>query len=283
MIALFLRQLLIEVRKSVFSLVFVVCVIFVVLMCMCTEVYRDAGSDRAYSVIEYIMKNDRKLIRSDHSFAAEMIFPMLLGSQYARISVPLLSSLPFLAVYSEELKGTFYRYELCRSTKLRTVLSRFAGCMISGGAVMLAGVLIYAAVVFSVFPGIASYGLDEELASMLIKDKTSVTVCRQAAGYTVYGAFSAVLPMVIFEVFRNVSVTASLTFMLTYIYYIILNKLAFRADFNEKYGWLSPHAIVSVFAAEKADAKVILLNISFTLLCFLALYLYKTRKSDISE
>lgn len=55
--------------------------------------------------------------------------------------VPILSGLPFAANYIEEIKSRFSRYVLIRSSYKSYIISRIVACFLSGGFVVLTGVL----------------------------------------------------------------------------------------------------------------------------------------------
>lgn len=279
---MFLRVIFNEVKKNTFSLTFLASVLCIALMCFTSGIYVDIDSERTYSVLECLLKFDYSFIKNDYSFAAITVFSKALSSRYMLMFIPVLSSLSFLINSESGFKSTYFRYEIYRTSKLKMIASRFLSGLINGGLVIFAGLLLFGLFVFVIFPDINSYEIDEELKKILIQDKSIVSAARMLVGGIVYGMFSAVLPIIVFELIRNIYVSVSISFMIIYLYDILLDKIILNTGSIKKYQFLYPHSIISIFQ-KNFDMTSVWFDSAFTVVCFCIFYFLMSRKVDCSE
>lgn len=274
-----LNQLIIEVKKNTFNLTFLICVFTSFVLFLCSDAYYDIRYDRTYSVIECIFNYDKSLIENDYSFASILLFSNGLNNQYFKIFLPVLSSLPCLMSCEAVLQSQFVRYEYYRSSKNKTIFSKFIAASLTGGIISLFSIITYGVVVFSLFPKISFYNLGENIPLI---ENTFLSSFKMIIGFTIYGMISAILPFTLFEILRNVSITESITFILFYIYYMILNKLTLINENPQKIAYLYPHSIASIFN-NKFDLKIIIFNFIFVFIILYVYYIFKIRRRDVSE
>lgn len=276
---MFLFQIINDVKKNTFNITFIICLCTSIILFLCSHAYYDIASDRQYSVIECILNYDKSLVESKYSFASVLLFFNGFENQYSKIFIPVLSSLPCLISYDAVLKSGFIRNEYYRCSKKKMIASKFLAGAISGGLISLLCVLMYGLIVFSVFPSISSYHFEDDF---IIIENSFLKSINMFIGYIIYGMVSTILPFVLFELLRNVSIAESISFIIYYIYYMILNKLAFTIDEPQKIECFYPHSIISVFNKE-LDWKTIIFNFIFVFISFSVYYLCKMRRSDVCE
>lgn len=276
---MFLNQLINEIKKNTFNSTFFICVFTSFVLFLSSDAYYDVRFDRTYSVIECILNYDISLIANEYSFASILLFSNGLNNQYFKIFIPVLSSLPCLISCEAVLQSHFSRFEYYRSSKKKTIFSKFIASSLTGGLIALLSIILYGIVVFSIFPKLSFYNLDENL--MFIEEDYLRTL-KIIIGFTVYGMISAILPFVMYEILRDVSITESVSFIIFYVYYMILNKLTLIIKSPQKIAYLYPHSIASVFNKE-FDLKILFFNFAFVFICFCIYYIFRIRRSDASE
>ena len=63
-------------------------------------------------------------------------------SDAMQFCIPIICTLPFTASYVDDLKSNFVRYYLCRSSRRGYIAAKITGCAVSGGTVLLCGIML---------------------------------------------------------------------------------------------------------------------------------------------
>lgn len=75
----------------------------------------------------------------DNGFHGRLIYNAL-SSDSILFFVPIVCTLPYTAAYVEDVKSNYVRYCVYRSSRRAYIISRVAGCALSGGAVLIVGI-----------------------------------------------------------------------------------------------------------------------------------------------
>lgn len=204
-----------DMKKSVFSYGSVLCIFVTFLLCFTSSVYGDS-TGKEYSVLEVMMDKERfggVLFRSIDILHYSV-------SPYLTIFLPVLSSIPFVTVFCAERIGGNMRFTITRSGKYVYYFSKFLSAIVSGGAAVLLGFVLYSIVICCYFTN------NDMAVSELIKVYT---------GMGIYGMVS-VLPAFFLSAFiKNKYMICCFPFIFMHFYYTTVSKIQDIFNAHEKW------------------------------------------------
>lgn len=272
-----IRILACEIKKNIICFPFLLSVLCSVLLCFTAGVYVDLESDQSYSIIESIFYYDLDFIKSDFSFSSIYVFSCGIDSYYFLMFIPVISSLAFLINYDNEIKSKYYYYEVYRASKNKMICSKFLSGILCGGVVVMLSYLIFGFLVYTIFPDINSYEIDEGLKDFLTKNNYWTTVVKTCMGGFFYGIVTAILTMVLYELANNIYISLSASFMIYYVYNSLLNKFLSDYETHTDLQFLYPGSLLYIFNGA-VKPTLILFYSSITALAFGIYYFLSKRK-----
>ena len=74
-------------------------------------------------------------------FHSELINKAIVSDEMT-LALPIIAALPFTASFVNDIKSGFIKYYLHRTSRTNYVIGKFVGCMISGGFVLVLGIVV---------------------------------------------------------------------------------------------------------------------------------------------
>ena len=195
-----------DLKKTVFSYGFILCIVITCLLCFTSSVYTDSFTGKEYSVFEVIANKSRSVFSSFTS--SQMLHASV--SPYLTLFIPVLSSLPFVTGFCAERLGGNMRFVITRSGKCKYCISKFISAVLSGGTAVMTGFILYSSVICFEFS-------NESLSA--------VGLIKMFAGMGIYGMIS-VLPAFFLSAFiKNKYMICCFPFIFMHFYYTTVSKV----------------------------------------------------------
>ncbi len=178
------------------------------------------GGDGSVSVITGILRLPKEALRG---FSARDVF--LAGrTSWMYTLMPMAAAIPSASYIYEELNSRFYMGVEMRKGKYRYVYSGFLYSAVSGGAVVAAGLAVYAAAVCIIFP-VNAAGSDAGVEM----DTAKFVICMLAEilYLAAYGMAMSVFASFMVYLYQNLYVDLSMLFIAAYL----LRETAMRGNF----------------------------------------------------
>lgn len=232
------RSITVEMKKSLFSYGFMLCIIVTFLLCFTSSVYMDTFTGKEYSVLEVIA--DKKRFNPD-SFESITILHYSV-SPYLTIFLPVLSSIPFVTAFCAERIGGNIRFVITRSGKFTYCFSKFISAVISGGASLMIGFILYSIVVCSCFTN--SNASISEFIKLYI-------------GMGLYGMVSVLPAFFLSSFIKNKYMICCFPFIFMHFYYTTISKIQ---DMLNSYG--KDDIVINIIFLYPSELKEILFNVN---------------------
>lgn len=230
----------VELKKTIFSYGFILCIVITCLLCFTSSVYTDSFTGKEYSVFEVMANKSRSVFSSFTS--SQMLHASV--SPYLTLFIPVLSSLPFVTGFCAERLGGNMRFVITRSGKYKYCISKFISAVLSGGTAVMAGFILFSVAVCFSF---SNEGL------------SALELIKMCIGMGVYGMIS-VLPAFFLSAFiKNKYMICCFPFIFMHFYYTSVSKVQdiFNAhgkwDMVFKMSFLYPSYIKEVLFDVNAD------------------------------
>lgn len=210
------NNITVELRKTIFSYGFILCIVITCLLCFTSPVYADGLTGKEYSAFEVISNKSRSVFSS---FTSSQILHASV-SPYLTLFIPVLSSLPFVTGFCAERLGGNIRFVITRSGKYKYCISKFISAVLSGGTAVMAGFILYSAVICFAFSN---------------EEPSVLELIKMYVGMGIYGMIS-VLPAFFLSAFiRNKYMICCFPFILMHFYYTTVSKV--QDFFNARDRW----------------------------------------------
>lgn len=210
------NSITVELRKTIFSYGFILCIVITCLLCFTSSVYTDSLTGKEYSVFEIIANKSRSVFSS---FTSSQLLHASV-SPYLTLFIPVLSSLPFVTGFCAERLGGNMRFVITRSCKYKYCISKFISAVLSGGTAVMAGFILYSVAV--------CYSFSNESLSAL-------ELIKMYTGMGIYGMIS-VLPAFFLSAFiKNKYMICCFPFIFMHFYYTTVSKV--QDIFNARERW----------------------------------------------
>lgn len=194
-----------DIKRSVFSYGFVLCIFVTFLLCFTSSVYGDS-TGKEYSVLEVMADRER----FGRAFLRSIDILHYSVSPYLTIFLPVLSSIPYVTAFCAERIGGNMRFTITRSGKYPYCFSKFLSAVISGGAAVMLGFILYSIAVCCYFAN------DDTAVSELIK---------VYIGMWIYGMVSVLPAFFLSSFIKNKYMICCFPFIFMHFYYTTVSKV----------------------------------------------------------
>lgn len=263
-----ISSITVELKKTIFSYGFILCVVITCLLCFTSSVYTDSFTGKEYSVFEVIANKSRSVFSS---FTSSQLLHTSV-SPYLTLFIPVLSSLPFVTDFCAERLGGNMRFVITRSGKYKYCISKFSSAVISGGTAVMTGFILYSSVICFAFSN----------------ESLSVTeLIKMYVGMGIYGMIS-VLPAFFLSAFiKNKYMICCFPFIFMHFYYTTVSKVQdiFNAhgrwDMVFKISFLYPSNIKELLF--DFNYEIIIYHAVLTVAAFVAFTVIMNRRLDYGQ
>lgn len=206
-----MRNFFVSLRKNTASPGFLLCVAMTVLLLFAAEVYYDFDTQTRYSVFRALTY----LTPDEHAANYELCSQMVIKnacSGWFSLFAPIIAAFCFVPTVCTERGEKAVRFQIFRTTRLKYSLSQFFSGVISGGAAISLGYIIFAALVMGLFPDIGE--MSEFAADVLLE--TTFDLPYQILKMFLFGAFWSIPAMLLTSVLNNKYLIMCIPFSLKY-------------------------------------------------------------------
>lgn len=206
-----MRNFFVSFRKNTASPGFLLCVAMTVLLLFAAEVYYDFDTQTRYSVFRALTY----LTPDEHAANYELCSQMVVQnacSGWFSLFAPIIAAFCFVPTVCTERGEKAVRFQIFRTTRLKYSLSQFFSGVISGGAAISLGYIIFAALVMGLFPDIGE--MSEFAADVLLE--TTFDLPYQILKMFLFGAFWSIPAMLLTSVLNNKYLIMCIPFFLKY-------------------------------------------------------------------
>lgn len=206
-----MRNFFVSFRKNTASPGFLLCVAMTVLLLFAAEVYYDFDTQTRYSVFRALTY----LTPDEHAANYELCSQMVVQnacSGWFSLFAPIIAAFCFVPTVCTERGEKAVRFQIFRTTRLKYSLSQFFSGVISGGAAISLGYIIFTALVMGLFPDIGE--MSEFAADVLLE--TTFDLPYQILKMFLFGAFWSIPAMLLTSVLNNKYLIMCIPFFLKY-------------------------------------------------------------------
>lgn len=277
-----------DLKKTIMNAGFLMCTLLALTLFLTTTCYVDGDTGRSYSVIDIMAYIGRNKIRNDQSFASYNIVQGAI-SGYFMMFIPILAAFPFVPNFCAERNSGLIRFSIQRTGKMRYYISKYLTSLIGGGLAVTFAYLIFAIIVYSFFPSIHSYQIQQDMQEMYQKNQMIVSFLKNVVGVFLYGAISAIPAFLMASFVKNRYLITCIPFMLVYLYSTCLTKLSYDGMAKNKqvlitiaYS-LKPETVSRLSQMEETVRNALIINGLFTLIAFILFVFIMNRRWDLGE
>ena len=206
-----MRNFFVSFRKNTASPGFLLCVAMTVLLLFAAEVYYDFDTQTRYSVfrtLTYLTPDERA---ANYELFSKMVIKNACSGWFS-LFAPIIAAFCFVPTVCTERGEKAVRFQIFRTTRLKYSLSQFFSGVISGGAAISLGYIIFAALVMGLFPDIGE--MSEFAADVLLE--TTFDLPYQILKMFLFGAFWSIPAMFLTSVLNNKYLIMCIPFFLKY-------------------------------------------------------------------
>lgn len=246
-----LNSVYVDLKKSIFSPYFVVCIAVTTILMLSSLCYVDE-SERYYSIYDLMLYYPRDELSLNISFSSYMVFSNGLGS-WLSMFVPIVAAFPLVPVFCTERSNNSLGFPLIRVGRKNFLISKCIASVLSGGIAVTIGYAIFGIIVFSYFPAVESFPetVTDIFTQMLFPYGVFVAYMKKFMCVFCYGAFYS-LPALAMSVFTsNKYIVLCVPFLVKYLYDTVIQKITVdamdngNADVLNISGSLSSNSIIT--------------------------------------
>lgn len=235
------------IRQSVLSARFLLGAVFIALILFLSSMDAVTEAFRSEDPLEY-------------GFHGKLVLDAL-GADGLTICLPIVCALPYAASYVDDVKTNFIKLYICRTSSRGYILGKAAGCLVSGGAVIVLGLwLAYGAAVLLFTP--LEGALDPDTADPAY----AMTLLRSCGLIFLSGGFWSLFGMAMSAAMESRYIAYAAPFIFYYVLIILCERYFTSLYVIYPKAWLSPGAEWNM--GRWGPALVILELIVMTVLCF---------------
>ena len=195
------------------------------------------------------------------------------------VFTPLLLTLPYIGVLSEERQNRLVQFEMIRSGNARYCVCKVISGALYGGLSFAVSYAILGCMFALIFPPISAFSAEEQ--AMFVQTSIIVYIVKVLCGSFVYGVFASIFGIGVAIFFRDKYMLLCLPFMLNYIYQQIIEKAASKiyvsnAELAEKIETFLPLQIGNLFM--NRYWSIVLLIILGVYMGLIALFYQKVKR-----
>ena len=132
------------------------------------------------NVFEILMRTTRAQ-RLDYCLLAFGLLGNASSNQWFIIAIPMLTALPFLLTFDEEIESNFYRSSLIRMSKRQYINRMFFGNALFGAGAVTVGYCVFAAIGYALFPRFGEC-IDRETGEPMVFSRPGLDTSSEAVG-----------------------------------------------------------------------------------------------------
>lgn len=295
-----LRLIKVNLIKVLTSTGFYACVLLMLVLCFTARAYDDIAENKSYSVIGVLLEFSREEMLANSSFSAYQILSCI-SSGWLSMFIPIVAAFPLMPLICDERESKSMRYSAFRSTKFSFSTGNFLTAMISGGLAVLCGFVLFAVMVYMLFPNINEY--PPELIESAEWWISGTYPLFEKYGYPymialdflemfLYGALSATPALIMTAFMKNKYLVLCIPFFLKYSVMQLHTRLLIYAyqdieNINENYleilSVIEPDAIGNIFFYGETMWRNWLFNAVLLFLAFVLYTVMMNRRVDFGE
>ncbi|WP_337405530.1 hypothetical protein [Porcipelethomonas sp.] len=153
-----LRIISTNLRNVLTSYGFYASVIITFVLCFSVELYYDTSAQESYSVVQVFMNFSHEKMLTNTDFCSYNVFTKGMEGWFPMF-IPIVAAFPIIPLICDERNSKFRRITAFRTTKFSYNTGSYLAAMISGGLAVLAGFLLFAVIVFVIFPDINNFDI----------------------------------------------------------------------------------------------------------------------------
>ncbi|MBR4023300.1 MAG: hypothetical protein IKI94_12060 [Ruminococcus sp.] len=295
-----LRLIKVNLSKVLTCVGFYACVLLTLILCFTAQAYQDVFENKNYSVIGVLSEFTREEMLTDSQFSAYQILSCI-SSGWLSMFIPIVAAFPLMPLICDERESKSMRYSAFRSTKFSFSTGNFLTAMISGGLAVLCGFVLFAVMVYMLFPNINEY--PPELIESAEWWISGTYPLFEKYGYPymialdflemfLYGALSATPALIMTAFMKNKYLVLCIPFFLKYSAMQLHTGLLRNAyqdieNINENYleilSVIEPDAIGNIFFYGETMWRNWLFNAVLLFLAFVLYTVMMNRRVDFGE
>lgn len=206
-----MRNFFVSFRKNAASLGFLLCVAMTVLLLFAAEVYYDFDTQTRYSVFRALTDFTAEERAANYELCSHMVVQNARSGWFS-LFAPIIAAFCFVPTICSEREEKASRFQIFRTTKLNFGVSQFFSGVVSGGAAISLGYIIFAVFVMILFPNI------DEISgfSAEILQETAFNLPLLTLKVFLFGAFWSIPAMLLTSVLNNKYLIMCIPFFLKY-------------------------------------------------------------------
>lgn len=219
------RAIISEIKKSLHPPLFIMSCLGTAIVCCFSECYT-SGSGRTYTIAELLMFLGKEAMFADTALNRYDIWVRGIGV-WTQLLLPFLLSAGYIHAISNEKQSGMERLVLVRENNLKYCVSKVLSAILSGGAVMLAGYILFGIIIFLKFPSIYEYpaGMAEGYFQMNPGFAEAGFCLQRCMGAFLYGMCMNSFAYAVSAVFTDRYILICLPLMLKYMWGQALMKI----------------------------------------------------------
>lgn len=196
-----MKTFLTDLKKNIFSPKFLFSFLILTMLCLLSDA-PTVSARQPFSVFDEIVKFRRDVwMKQGYLFSSEAIFVNFDNSLWYVIVLPIISAFPIVYNFSDEWFGDNYIMTLSRVGYKKYVFGKLFSAFITGALTAVIGIMLYGAIVYSIFPPADSFDSEGTSQSLIIaKIINNALVCGM------YAALSILVCLVLKDKFFTLSI-----------------------------------------------------------------------------
>ena len=273
-------------------------VTMMIILCFTSELFSDSSANKGYSVINVLLNTDRKTMLGDIKYCSYYAISNCTDG-FLPIFIPIIVAFPFIPALCNEREAKFKRYTIYRLSKASYNTGTYISAMLSGGAAILLGFIVYTFIVSKAFPNIDDYSLErsESLRATLKffypnVDNIGVLYVFKGIELFLFGAISVLPALFLSSFIKNKYLIICIPFLLKYLllqYYLKLRYIAYEDITNPNHKLNTfldithPNSMMTIFSQGDMRPKILIFVFLELILSFALYCLTTNRRLDNGE
>jgi len=256
-----------DIKKSIFSMGFLICSLSVFLLCFSSVIYTESWSGKEFTALEIIFSKTDNFF---FEFSSQNIIRMSVNP-YITLFLPVLSSIPFVTSFCAERIGGNMRFIIIRTGKIKYCISKYITSIVSGALIVLTGFILYSIVI------ITKFGFDGNLLDWL----------KTFTGISIYGAVSVFPAFILSSFIKNKYMICCFPFIFMHFYYTFITKVQSwlsskdKLEYIFKISFLWVSDLTNIMFSK--DIRAVLFYTATAILSFFCFYIIMNRRIDYGQ
>lgn len=295
-----LRIISTNLGKVLTSYGFYASVIITFALCFSVELYYDTSAQESYSVVQVFMNFSHEKMLTNTDFCSYNVFTKGMEGWFPMF-IPIVAAFPIIPLICDERNSKFRRITTFRTTKFSYNTGSFLAAMISGGLAVLAGFLLFAVIVFAIFPDINNFDISlreffewwiPESYPFFTKFGYPYLIGLKFLEIFLFGSFSAIPAFILTSVMKNKYLIICTPFLVKYMITQTYSKLYMNVykdieNPNEKLASFlditNVDAIKNIFSYGEDKWKNLLFYTVLLIGSYIIYYMVMNRRLDYGE